>query len=78
MEGILGYDWEEIQARQQGKYSPRTVDPNSTPPQATQADTQLLNEKGLTYLQDKGLFGVLDRLCNSGHVDRKDVYPHAT
>ena len=49
------------------------IDPNKrlvigSKPQATESDKQRLAEKGIEGLQELGLFGVLDRLANSGLI----------
>ena len=62
---LFGYTWEEIQSMQQGTYQRNLISGPSVKPIATEADIQLLKGRGLAYLQDNGLYGVIDRLQNS-------------
>ncbi|BCS53288.1 hypothetical protein [Geobacter sp. SVR] len=69
MDGLIfGRTWEEIQAMQQGKSINKTVAGTLALPTASQADITLLRDKGIHYIKGNGLFGVLDRLQNSGIV----------
>ena len=61
---LFGYTWEEIQSMQQGTYQRNLISGPSVKPIATEADIQLLKGRGLAYLQDNGLYGVIDRLQN--------------
>lgn len=64
---IFGMTWEEIQARQQGNWRGSTVSVSNLP-MATQADIELLRDKGIHYIKGNGLFGVIDRLQNSAII----------
>lgn len=68
---IFGRTWEEIQAMQQGSYKPNLVSANKTLPMATQCDIELLRDKGIDYIKGNGLFGVIDRLQNSGIIEKE-------
>ncbi len=61
---ILGRDWEDIQAAQQGDSSAinKLLHGPATRPSATDADHELLAKYGKAKLQEMGFFGVLDRL----------------
>ncbi len=67
-EKIFGYEWEEIQARQQGTYKAPVIRGPVKKPEATASDKTLLSEFGEEGLREKQFFGVLDRLHNSGLI----------
>ena len=63
---ILGRDWADIQAAQQGDSSAlnKPLSGPPTRPSATDTDRALLAKHGTDGLQELGFFGVLDRLGN--------------
>ena len=63
---ILGYDWEDIQAMQQGTYQRETLPNEIVKPVATQEDIELLESEGLAWIESQGLYGIIDRLKTSG------------
>lgn len=65
---IFGLTWEQIQARQQRNYKPELVKPGTRLPMATQADIEMLRDKGIHYIKGNGLYGVIDRLQNSAII----------
>jgi hypothetical protein len=62
---ICGRTWEDIQRMQQGGSSHAPVIFKELPT-ATQCDIEMLRDKGIDYIKGNGLFGVIDRLQNSG------------
>jgi hypothetical protein len=68
---IFGKTWEEIQAMQKGNYKAKTVSSNIVLPMATQCDIEMLRDKGIDYIKGNGLFGVIDRLQNSGIIPKE-------
>jgi hypothetical protein len=67
---IFGYTWEQIQNAQQGKGLSSRINPSNNLPKATQGDVDLLVEHGVDKLREMQIFGVIDRLENSGLVDK--------
>lgn len=65
-DNLFGYSWGDIQTMQQGKYK-RPIATGGKPI-ATQCDIELLRDKGIDYIKDNGLFGVIDRLQTSGII----------
>lgn len=65
---ICGYAWEDIQAMQQGTYKRQIAVGGK--PTATQSDIEMLRDKGIDYIKGNGLFGVIDRLQNSGIIPK--------
>ena len=66
---IFGYEWEDICNAQQKKAGlHRAITRDAEKPKATQADIELLADVGWSELESRGLFGVIDRLSNSGLV----------
>ena len=66
----FGYDWDDIQAMQRGTYVRPKIDlSKSGKKAATDADVELLKKYGREGLESEGMFGVLDRLKNSGMID---------
>lgn len=63
---IFGYSWEEIQAMQNKQYRPETVSGKPNKQKANSQDAELLRTHGEKGLIDKGFYGVIDRLKNSG------------
>ena len=63
---ILGYDWEDIQAMQQGTYQRETLPNEIVKPVARQEDVALLENNGLKWLEAKCYYGTIDRLKTSG------------
>ena len=65
---IFGHTWEDIQRAQSGGSLHKPLVPQPKPT-ASDADLALLAEIGLAGLKQKGLFGVIDRLKTSGHIE---------
>lgn len=65
---IFGYDWEDIQAMQQGTYKGKPIPPGDTRPRATEKDIKMLRELGYDALKEKQFYGVLGRLRTSGYL----------
>lgn len=71
---ILGYDWDTIQAVQQAKVRLNApIAGPASPPLATDDDRALLAAHGIEGLKSQKLFGVIDRLANSGVLQVRDV-----
>ena len=68
---IMGKSWGDIQAMQQGTYKAPRITGDIEKPKATEADITMLNDLGLEAIKSKGLFGVIDRLTNSGVVQNE-------
>lgn len=64
---IFGRTWEEIRIMQQGGSTSRAIDFGPAP-EATTGDINLLNECGVSGLEQKRFYGVLDRLKTSGLI----------
>ena len=63
MNDIFDRSWKDIQAMQQGTYTPQAIDiskPAKKP--ASDNDKALLSKHGINGLKKLGYFGVLDRL----------------
>ena len=63
---LFGHTWEEIQQMQQGTFKRQTA--TGRKPTATQADIEMLRDKGIDYIKGNGLHGVIDRLQTSGII----------
>ena len=67
---IFGYEWEDICNAQQKKAGGlhRAITGDAEKPKATKDDITLLSKLGWHGIEEQELFGVLDRLSNSGLV----------
>ena len=62
---IFGLTWEQIKLAQNKQPYRANITKTSSLPIARKEDIVLLEEKGLTWLQNNGYHGVIDRLKNS-------------
>lgn len=68
---IFGRTWEEIQDLQKKTGKVRIA--TGGKPTASQADIDMLKEKGIDYIKGNLLFGVIDRLETSGIIPKDDI-----
>jgi hypothetical protein len=65
---IFGYTWSEIQRAQQGGQLHKTVSGPVKKPELNTGDMDLLNKHGIDGLEKLQLFGVIDRLKQTGTI----------